>query len=310
MKKDGEISFCEVKLGFSKRLWGIKNTQLKKVLGKHKKVGILYFIEHKSPKPYNQDSFPLSIIENMKQKGRHGNRNHSLGKRNRGKTYWKWHAERDPYTQCRKDTAKFPWKGIKEGKYHKLQFKGLKNYFNNPTAIKYSLFCQSKRGIVARTVIFHRKLLTAASNHSPLSCVNDNPTQVVFYGFQRSSYNWTLLTTKNLSFAYTRASITAGTEMSTGAFKQTWHRHSREGKSLLTATASAGYQQWSVNPCLQQEVTQHICSRLYRALCSHSECTNACRNGLMPLRLSPSPHQTHYAVFNSCTLPFTAPGHH
>lgn len=49
----------------------------------HKKVGILYFTEYKSPKPYNQDLVPLSIIENTKQKGRHGNRNHCLGKRNK-----------------------------------------------------------------------------------------------------------------------------------------------------------------------------------------------------------------------------------
>lgn len=38
--EEREISFCEVK-GY----WDIKNTQLKKILGKHKKVGILYFTE-------------------------------------------------------------------------------------------------------------------------------------------------------------------------------------------------------------------------------------------------------------------------
>lgn len=43
-------------------------------------------MDYKSPKPYDQDSFPLSITditENTKQKGRHGNRNHCLGKKNK-----------------------------------------------------------------------------------------------------------------------------------------------------------------------------------------------------------------------------------
>lgn len=96
----------------------------------------------------------------MKQKGRHGNRNHCLGKRNKeGKPIENNMQKRDPYTKCRKDTAKFHWKGIKEGKYHELQFKGLKKYLSNTTAIKYSLFCQSKWGIMATTMLFFPSVL-------------------------------------------------------------------------------------------------------------------------------------------------------